>query len=77
MRIELESHFGAEVYTNKNTDYLRRNECLCLNCKSMSKCPIAKQLFTLCVENDLAMMMTRCKSFIYRAPKSAVEEADT
>jgi hypothetical protein len=63
MKPYLEEHHGAMVWTNPFTDFIRREECLCLNCKSMDSCPIAKQLYQLCKDNDLALMMTRCKSY--------------
>lgn len=63
MKPELQEHYGAMVWTNVFTDFIRREECLCLNCDDMSTCPVAQQLYELCKENDLALMMTRCKSY--------------
>jgi hypothetical protein len=63
MRPELQKHYGADVWTNPYTDYIRREECLCLNCNCLDWCPAAKQLYELCKGYDLALMMTRCKSW--------------
>ncbi|MFA6729858.1 MAG: hypothetical protein WCR95_02545 [Eubacteriales bacterium] len=66
MNIKLEPHYGADVSTNKDTDDLRKSECLCLNCGNMANCRIAYKLYELCAGNDLALMVTRCKTFIKR-----------
>ena len=55
--------YGKNVWTNEEMDQLRKTECLCLNCKKMPDCPSAKTMYKLCVEEDLAMMITRCRSF--------------
>lgn len=64
MNVQLEKHFGIYVQTNVETDRARRKECLCLNCAIMTSCPVAKQLLQICVQNDCALMITRCKSFV-------------
>jgi len=57
-----------EVWANIEMDELRRKECLCLNCERTknvveipySPCPVAKQIYELCVKNDMAIAITRC-----------------
>lgn len=45
---------------NDETDVLRKEFCLCLNCKNMVICPAAKAGFELCKKYGLAFMVTRC-----------------
>lgn len=61
--IQQEIHYSANVWTNTCTDKLRKTECLCFNCKAIKECPISKELYYICKNNDLALMMTRCKNF--------------
>jgi hypothetical protein len=57
-----------EIWANTELDALRRTGCLCLNCErtrnaidpTYTPCPIAKQLYELCITNDLAIAITRC-----------------
>lgn len=58
-----EEHYGAMVWTNKEADATRKDECLCLNCAMLSNCPTAKGLYEICKDNDMAMMITRCKQW--------------
>lgn len=51
---------GVEVWTNEETDELRKTECLCLNCEKLVTCKMAKKLYEICVNDDMAMMITRC-----------------
>jgi len=65
MNIAKEVHDDRTVFVNKDTDDLRRTECLCLNCeiKDKHKCIIASTLYDTCVFEDLAIMITRCPNF--------------
>ena len=56
----LEKHHGAEVWSNRQMDKLRKTECLCLNCNHMTLCDTARTLHKLCVERNIAFCMTRC-----------------
>ncbi|MDD5012290.1 MAG: hypothetical protein PHQ66_01430 [Candidatus Nanoarchaeia archaeon] len=55
-----------EVWANIEMDELRRKECLCINCERKndkppySSCPIAKKLYGICKEYDMAIAVTRC-----------------
>lgn len=67
----LEEKYGTKVWTNKNTDNMRREECLCLHCSKMTydkttNCSIAQDFYELCIKSDLAFIMTRCKQFIVK-----------
>ncbi|KPJ85672.1 hypothetical protein AMJ57_02240 [Parcubacteria bacterium SG8_24] len=61
----LEDHYGQEVWVNKTTEALRRDECLCLNCGNLrpnqpDNCPVAQAFFKLCVGENVALAVTRC-----------------
>lgn len=63
--------YNEEVYFNPIMDELRKQQCLCLNCALMTKdketnCSKANALYELCVANNMAMMMTRCKDFEFK-----------
>ncbi len=55
-----------KVWSNAEMDKLRRDECLCLNCARIyddslkGTCSVAKMLYNICVEHDMAMAITRC-----------------
>lgn len=55
--------YGTEVWINNATDDLKKTECLCLNCENIKLCDTAKQLYNMCVIDDIAIMITRCKDF--------------
>lgn len=71
--------YNEEVFFNPIMDELRKQQCLCLNCASLiikkdedsnsltnkenENCSIASALFQICVKNNMAMMITRCKEF--------------
>ena len=56
--------YNRSVLVNEMTENMRRDECLCFNCKSRSDCPIAKEGLRLCQLTDIAFMVTRCLKFI-------------
>lgn len=63
--------YNEEVYFNPIMDELRKQQCLCLNCASMTEdkktnCSKANALYELCVTNNMAMMVTRCKEFEFK-----------
>ena len=77
----LEEHYGANVWTNNDTDSIRRKECLCYNCKLLDlsrpdsdNCPMAGMLYHFCRTTNLAVMVTRCPAF---EPKVEAEKAPT
>ena len=46
-------------------EYIRRAECLCLNCGNLKpgqpdNCQIAQALFEVCVRENVALAVTRC-----------------
>lgn len=60
-----EKHFGKKVWVNRTTDWLRRSECLCLNCEKLKpgqpgNCPIAQAFYEICKKENIALMVTRC-----------------
>ena len=62
---ELQTYFGREVWVNPTTEAIRDAECLCMNCDLLKpgkndNCGIAKTLYAVCVNNDVALAVTRC-----------------
>lgn len=57
--------YGAEVWSNDKTDKIRKQECMCLNCKALPSCATTKELYSICKNKNLALMVTRCKDFDY------------
>jgi len=55
-----ETIYERQVWVNPTTEPLRKEECLCLNCKDMDKCVIHSELFKICIMVDTAFSMTRC-----------------
>jgi len=64
-----EEHYGVSVWVNPKTEMIRKRECLCLNCISMSKCKVAKKLYAICVDDNLAMAVTRCPKLTRKEEK--------
>ncbi len=67
MRVQpkVEEHYGKRVFVNPTTEYIRRAECLCLNCGNLKpgqpdNCQIAQALFEVCVRENVALAVTRC-----------------
>ena len=55
-----------KIWANTHLDKLRKTECLCLNCNRKndnppySSCRIAKILYVLCKEFNMAIAISRC-----------------
>jgi hypothetical protein len=61
----IEEHYGAKVWTDRETDALRRERCLCLRCaRDLKTCKSAIELYLLCRSKNLALMVTRCPQFV-------------
>jgi hypothetical protein len=66
MKIENVNRYGTETFENTSMDSFRHKECMCYHCRAFSidseeNCPVAQQLYKICVENNMAMIITRCK----------------
>lgn len=61
--LKQDKYHNSIVWVNIMMDELRKTECLCLNCKDIKDCEIASKLYGICVNNDIATMITRCKIF--------------
>jgi hypothetical protein len=67
--IELQEHYGANVWTHKEMDGLRRTECMCRLCGKLvignedENCTVAQACFAVCQAGDIAMSITRCPRF--------------
>jgi hypothetical protein len=64
-----EKHYDSTVWTNRFMDELRRHECLCLHCAKQPFCYVAKQLYGICKEENVAMCITRCEQWIPKRTK--------
>ncbi len=64
MKVNKEVHYNQSVSVNVEMDKLRKTECLCLNCGNLPACNKAEDLYKICIDHDMAMMITRCKSFV-------------
>lgn len=58
-------YYGKVVWINPLLEEIRKKECLCLNCKNFkpkwsNNCIVAEKLYKICVENDLALAVSRC-----------------
>ena len=68
-RVVLEEKYGTEVWTHPDMDRLRKEQCLCLNCRFMrpshtDHCKIAAAGYALCQLTDIAFAVTRCPKFL-------------
>lgn len=64
MKLQYENHYGQWVHVNRDTEDIRRTECLCMNCQNLETCPIAAEGHRLCQLTDIAFMVTRCPKFV-------------
>ena len=58
-----ETHYGKEVWVNPLTENMRHDECLCFNCTNLEGCKTAKKIYKVCVDDNMAMTITRCPEF--------------
>ncbi len=68
--INVERH-GAMVWEEEQMDALRKERCLCLRCAKCKPgtpehCAVAARLYEACKEHNLALMVTRCATWIER-----------
>ena len=63
-KIEKITKYGTEVWADVEMDELRRDRCLCFNCgEKDNDCSIAKRLYDICQEENMAISITRCKNY--------------
>ena len=60
MKVVKKIDYNVAVWCNEKMDNARRKECLCFNCKFIKTCDWASELFGLCKDHNLALMITRC-----------------
>ncbi len=64
-----ETHYDRVVWVSPIIEAIRREECLCWNCSKLTpgnretNCHIANKLYVICVEEDVAIPVTRCPLF--------------
>ena len=61
--------YGDLCYYNVETEPLRSEQCMCLNCGLMDVCKAAKKFYKACKEYNVALMVTRCRDFAQVFPK--------
>lgn len=55
-----------KIWANTELDAQRKTQCLCTNCdrknepQPYSSCPVAQQIYQICVQQNMAMAITRC-----------------
>ena len=57
--------YGKVVWSSPEGEALRKTNCMCLNCVDIDECVIAKSLYEICKNGNLALMVTRCLHFRY------------
>ncbi len=67
-RPELRPYHGEMVWTNANTEAIRKKECLCHNCDNLKpdqpdNCTKAEALYQIIKRENLALMITRCPTW--------------
>ena len=58
--------YNTEVTIHTEMDTLRKDQCLCFNCKLLGPsggCKIAEDGFELCVKHNIAFAVTSCPDF--------------
>jgi hypothetical protein len=66
-KIEKMVAYDREVFADVEMDGLRRERCLCLNCAKMGpNCHNSQILYHMAVQNNMAMMITRCRDYQYK-----------
>jgi len=58
--IQKVERYGVMVWEHTEMDKLRKEHCLCLDCRVIKTCDIAKTFFKLCQTYNVAFAMTRC-----------------
>jgi len=66
--IEQQNHYNTDVWTHVGMDELRREHCMCRHCTKMKPesedhCLIAASLYEICVDTNIALLVTRCPEF--------------
>lgn len=59
-----EIHYDTEVWVSPEIEKLRRTDCLCLNCKHMGVCLLARAFYQRCKQYDIALAVTRCPGWV-------------
>lgn len=64
---EQQEHYNTIVWVNPFTESIREKQCMCINdCRNLNikdrdkNCPAAKELYSICIQNDLALIMFSC-----------------
>ena len=63
------NHHGADVWVRRDLMNTHRAHCLCFSCKKLNtvdrkkNCPIANELYDLCVKHNLTTPVFECAVF--------------
>jgi hypothetical protein len=55
-----ENHYGVDVWVSPEVEGVRKGACLCLCCRDLNVCTVAKTLYGVCVSENLALAVSRC-----------------
>jgi len=73
MVTEWYNHHGMEVAVYKDLKGQHRNHCLCYDCEEFKGgslneegCPLAREVFGLCVEHNLVLPVWECPIFVQK-----------
>lgn len=62
-------HHGHEVSVREDLKGLHREYCLCWHCQRLSfdeetNCPVAQEVYRLCCQHGLTLVMWECPQFV-------------
>jgi hypothetical protein len=65
MKTEVYEHHGNKVHVNSELKGKHREICLCFACKKLdvtgaNNCPIAAELYQLCIKHHLTTLVIEC-----------------
>ena len=63
MKVIQVNKYGVDVWCNEDTDNLRKEQCLCLNCGISGACSVSSEFYEICKRDNVALMVTRCPAW--------------
>ena len=69
------NHHGVDVWVRSDLHGTHRDRCLCFSCDKFQgggKCPIANELYALCVKHHLTAPVGECPEF-KKVPQSEID----
>jgi hypothetical protein len=56
-------HHGHEVSVREDLKGLHREHCLCYRCERFGHCPIANEVYAVCLKHHVALPVWECPEF--------------